>query len=108
MRRLCKGRQTSVQNPSSELKTMFETNVFGNLNVVNAFLDTSKEVGKVIVDITSYASYMLFPQTGPYGVSKGAFSFLMRHVQYEHPKLRVYTLHSGAVWTQAAAAAGMT
>ncbi|GFG26282.1 serine 3-dehydrogenase [Aspergillus udagawae] len=94
--------------PLSEVKTTFETNVFGNLNVVNAFLDAPKKEGKVIVDFTSYASYMPFPQTGPYGASKAAFSFLMRHVQNEHPELRVYTLHPGAVWTQAAAAAGMT
>ncbi|KAF9882846.1 hypothetical protein FE257_004958 [Aspergillus nanangensis] len=94
--------------PLSEVKTTFETNVFGNLNVVNAFLDTLKEEGKVIVDITSYASYMLFPQAGPYGASKGAFSFMMRHVQYEHPKLRVYTLHPGAIWTPAGADAGLS
>jgi NAD(P)-dependent dehydrogenase (short-subunit alcohol dehydrogenase family) len=61
--------------------------------------DTPNELeGKVIVDVTSYASYMPFPQTAPYGASKAAFSFLMRHVQIEHPKLRVYTLHPGAVW----------
>ncbi|OJJ02700.1 hypothetical protein ASPVEDRAFT_42201 [Aspergillus versicolor CBS 583.65] len=92
----------------SEVKTTFETNVYGNLNVVNSFLDTTREEGKVIVDITSLASYMLFPQAGPYGASKAAFSFLMRHVQSEHPGLRVYTLHPGAIWTEASAAAGLT
>ncbi|KAH8588874.1 hypothetical protein B0O99DRAFT_638177 [Bisporella sp. PMI_857] len=96
------------RTPLSEVKTSFDTNVFGNLNVVNAFLDTPKEAGKVIVDITSYASYMLFPQTGPYGASKAAFSFMMRHVQHEHPELRVHTLHPGAIWTQAGANAGLT
>lgn len=92
----------------SEVKTTFETNVLGNLIVINAFLETPKEEGKVIVDITSYASYMVFPQTGPYGASKAAFSFMMRHVQHEHPDLRVYTLHPGAIWTQGGADAGLT
>ncbi|KAL3454324.1 hypothetical protein BJX65DRAFT_300965 [Aspergillus insuetus] len=95
--------------PLSETRTTFETNVLGNLNVVNAFLNTLNELeGKVIVDITSYASYMPFPQTGPYGASKAAFSFLMHHVQNEHPKLRVYTLHPGAVWTPAGEASGIS
>ncbi|KAB8224329.1 hypothetical protein BDV33DRAFT_227205 [Aspergillus novoparasiticus] len=93
--------------PLSEVKTTFETNVVGNLNVVNSFLNTPKEEGKVIVDITSYGSYMVFPQTGPYGASKAAFSFLMRHVQFEHPKLRVYTLHPGAIWTPGVAGSGL-
>ncbi|RKK64641.1 hypothetical protein BFJ69_g16653 [Fusarium oxysporum] len=92
----------------SEVKTTFETNVLGNLIVVKAFLDTPKDEGKVIVDITSYASYMAFPQAGVYGASKAAFSYMMRHVQHEHPDLRVYTLHPGAVWTPAGADIGFT
>ncbi|GFF36567.1 serine 3-dehydrogenase [Aspergillus udagawae] len=101
-------RQTSVHDSVVRSEDHVRNKRVGNLNVVNAFLDAPKKEGKVIVDFTSYASYMPFPQTGPYGASKAAFSLLMRHVQNEHPELRVYTLHPGAVWTQAAAAAGMT
>ncbi|KAJ5102673.1 hypothetical protein N7532_003202 [Penicillium argentinense] len=78
---LAKADKPLSKTPSLEVKAIFETNVFGNLNV---------------------------GRQGPYGASKDAFSFLMHHVQIKHPELHVYTLHPGAVCTQAGAAAGMT
>ncbi|KAF5659338.1 short-chain dehydrogenase reductase sdr [Fusarium denticulatum] len=81
----------------SEVTTTIETNMTGNLIVVQAFLDTPKEEGKAIVDITSSASYIVFTQSGVYGASKAAYSYMMRHVQHENPNMRICNLHPGAV-----------
>jgi NAD(P)-dependent dehydrogenase (short-subunit alcohol dehydrogenase family) len=56
--------------PLSELRWMFEVNVFGLLAVTQAFLPLLRQGGGRIVNISSTASLFVAPFHGPYSASK--------------------------------------
>ena len=108
----------------------FETNLFGNLNLVRAFLKPEMPAIplttltgivrqttpsryphqlKVILDVSSVATYVVHPGQATYGASKLAFTCAMRQLQSEVDGLpgvpvRIHSFHPGAVYTPAAAA----
>jgi NAD(P)-dependent dehydrogenase (short-subunit alcohol dehydrogenase family) len=101
--------------PLKEMRASFETNVIGNLILVQAFLSSgTKSCGeKTILDVSSCAAHMFMPKVaGAYSASKLAFTKLLAVAQVEARmtgnSLRVNSFHPGAVFTQAVADFGNT
>ncbi|KAF2270896.1 NAD(P)-binding protein [Lojkania enalia] len=83
------------------LRASFETNVLGNLNLVRSFLAAPSATQKIILDVSTEAAFGNFPTTAAYGATKYAFTHMMKHLQEEHPELRVHSFHPGGIWTPA-------
>ena len=102
-----------VDLPSEELSASFETNFFGNANLVREFLLKTSETGsdkdKVILDVSTAAVHLLMPNISAYGVSKLAFTQWVARIQQDRAErgLRVHSFHPGAVLTDAVRAFGM-
>ncbi|KAH7083396.1 hypothetical protein BKA63DRAFT_502929 [Paraphoma chrysanthemicola] len=103
----------------------FETNVIGNLSLVEAFLapeipaipftgidgiakDTMKAQTprheKIILDVSSGSAHTVYPGQAAYGPSKLAFTRALNYLQREVDALegapiRVHSFHPGVVWT---------
>lgn len=122
---------------AQDVRHSFDTNVFGNLNLVRAFLEpqkalipkglafgvalgATKEVdtesttipSKVIVDVSSAAIHMQVPGASLYSTSKLAFTHVMRHLQSELDRLpnapiRIHSFHPGAILTPGTRALGL-
>jgi NAD(P)-dependent dehydrogenase (short-subunit alcohol dehydrogenase family) len=105
----------AMQYSSKQLADGFGTNVFGNINVVRAFLSTvdanNSEVKtkKVILDISSHSTYGCYPMQALYASSKLAFTQFVRHIaaEYASTGLRVHSYHPGGILTDAAREAGL-
>lgn len=121
--------QSSLEASTQIYRDSFETNVIGNLNVVRAFLapdlpaipfssltgeakDTSGAKAptqqKVILDVSSSASYYVLPGQAAYSASKLAFTRIMQSLQTELEQLegqpiRVHSFNPGVIFTPAAA-----
>jgi NAD(P)-dependent dehydrogenase (short-subunit alcohol dehydrogenase family) len=114
----------AVEFDADEYREAFETNVVGNYNLVRAFLapeipaipfnwigatkDTSSvavpEGRKVILDVSSSASYFLIPGQGPYASSKAAFTRIMQALQSEidlaqKKYARIHSFNPGTLFT---------
>ncbi|XP_014556025.1 hypothetical protein COCVIDRAFT_100819 [Bipolaris victoriae FI3] len=89
-------------------ETCFSTNVFGNMNLVRHFLRVPSSHKKTVIDVSSSASHRINPAISAYGASKGAFTFLMRHLQSENPDIRVHSFQPGTVFTPASQGFGVT
>lgn len=97
--------------PTQELNRSFETNVSGNINLVQKFLAQSKAGSqKIILDISSFAAHSYMPQISAYSITKHAFTQWLAHVQKENEDkgVRVYSFHPGGVLTEAVRGFGMT
>jgi NAD(P)-dependent dehydrogenase (short-subunit alcohol dehydrogenase family) len=69
--------------PLSELRWMFEVNVFGLMAVTQAFLPLLRQGGGRIVNISSTASLFVTPFHGPYSASKLAVNGLSNALRLE-------------------------
>ncbi|KAF2476584.1 NAD(P)-binding protein [Lindgomyces ingoldianus] len=85
----------------SDLRASFETNIFGNLDLVRKFiaLPSPSNHQKTILDVSSEAIFTSVPTTAGYGASKYGLTFLLRHIQADNPALRIHSFHPGAIWT---------
>ncbi|KAF4307317.1 putative short-chain dehydrogenase reductase sdr protein [Botryosphaeria dothidea] len=121
--------QSSLEASTQIYRDSFETNVIGNLNVVRAFLapdlpaipfssltgeakDTSGAKAptqqKVLLDVSSSASYYVLPGQAAYSASKMAFTRIMQSLQTELEQLegqpiRVHSFNPGVIFTPAVA-----
>ncbi len=97
---------TILELPSEELRASFETHVLGNSNLVREFLATgfSKENEKTIIDVSSAAAHLIFPNMSAYSVTKLAFTQWMAHLHEEFGEkgVRVHSVHPGSILTDAA------
>jgi short-subunit dehydrogenase len=99
--------------PTEQLRATFETNVFGNINLVKEFLfripaiESGKE--QIILDVSSAAAHLDSPNLGAYSVSKMAFTRWLEHLhgELEGKAVRVHSYHPGGVYTEAAKGFGM-
>ncbi|KAG0648631.1 Serine 3-dehydrogenase [Hyphodiscus hymeniophilus] len=103
----------AIDLPQEELKSSFDTNVFGNINLVREFLAGSGESSgreKVILDLSTVAAHIPLPTMAAYGVSKLTFTQWLAHVQQDMAGkgLRVHSFHPGSIFTDAAKGFGMT
>ncbi|KAF2680722.1 NAD(P)-binding protein [Lentithecium fluviatile CBS 122367] len=115
----------AIEFDAASYRDNFETNVVGNVNLVRAFLapeipgipfttfnGDKKDISsaskpkhkKTILDVSSSASYLVFPGQGIYGSSKLAFTRVMRALQSEvdlvdGQPIRIYSFNPGTVYT---------
>ena len=85
--------------PLSELRRVYEVNVFAPLALVQEALP-SLTSGAAILDITSDAAVEPYPGWGGYGSSKAALEQLTAILSAEEPQLRVYSVDPGDMRTQ--------
>jgi short-subunit dehydrogenase len=99
--------------PTEQLRASFETNIFGNINLVKEFLVDIPEIGsgkeKIILDLSSAAAHLDSPKYGTYSVSKMAFSRWLEHLHHDlkDKAVRIHSYHPGGVFTEAAKGFGM-
>ncbi|KNG49299.1 short-chain dehydrogenase reductase sdr protein [Stemphylium lycopersici] len=119
--------RTAVDYANSDYRAAFETNLFGNLNLVRAFLKpetpaipftsfggVAKQAipssfphnQKVLLDVSTLVAFTLFPGQATYGSSKMAFTRAMSQLQMEVDGLpgtpiRIHSFHPGIVFTPA-------
>lgn len=68
----------------AEIKTNFDTNFFGPINVIKAVLPQMREQSSgLIINITSIAGYMGLPYRGIYSASKGALELITEAFRME-------------------------
>ena len=85
--------------PLSELRRVYEVNVFAPLALVQGALPRLTS-GAAILDITSDAAIESYPGWGGYGSSKAALERLTAILSAEEPQLRVYSVDPGDMRTQ--------
>lgn len=86
--------------PIDEFWKAFEINVKGATTLVQSFLGAAAE-DAVLIDINAgfaHVTIASFP-LAPYAASKAAFTRVLDFVRQENRKLRVYSIHPGAVKT---------
>lgn len=95
--------------PTSEIQSVIQTNVIGHFHLVREFIALPSHTGhqKTVIDVSSNGALHPYPTTAFYGGTKGMFTWLMRHVQSEHPEVRIHSLHPGAIYTPAMEAYGI-
>ncbi|OBB87614.1 short-chain dehydrogenase [Mycobacterium colombiense] len=86
--------------PASELCTVYQTNLFAPLALIQATLPTLAENAGVIVNLTSDAAVEPYPGWGGYGSSKAALDQLSAVLAAETPAVRVYAFDPGDMRTE--------
>lgn len=70
--------------PTSEIKSNFETNLFGPIEMMKAVLpQMRKQNSGLIINVTSIAGYMGLPYRGIYSASKGALELITEALRME-------------------------
>lgn len=86
--------------PANELWTVYQTNLFAPLALIQATLPTLAENDGVIVNLTSDAAVEPYPGWGGYGSSKAALDQLTAVLAAETPAVRVYAFDPGDMRTE--------
>ncbi|SFN79977.1 Short-chain dehydrogenase [Bizionia echini] len=77
--------------PEQEIKSNFETNFFGPINVIKAVLpQMRKQKSGLIINVTSIAGYMGLPYRGIYSASKGALELVTEAFRME---VKAFNIH---------------
>lgn len=77
--------------PSVEIKSNFETNFFGPIDVMKAVLPQMREQKSgLIINITSIAGYMGLPYRSVYSASKGALEIITEALRMEVRSFGIY------------------
>ena len=72
------------ETPLEEMKSVFETNFYGPLRLVQEVLPVMRQQkGGTIINITSIAGFMGLPFRGAYSASKGALSLMTESLRLE-------------------------
>lgn len=70
--------------PTDEMRTVFNTNVFGAIDVMKAVLPQMREQKSgIIINVTSIAGYMGLPFRGLYSATKGALEIITEATSME-------------------------
>jgi short-subunit dehydrogenase len=70
--------------PTSEMRKVFDTNLFGAIDVMKAVLPQMRaQKSGIIINVTSIAGYMGLPFRGMYSASKGALELVSEAVSME-------------------------
>lgn len=70
--------------PTEEMKSVFNTNLFGAIDVMKAVLpQMRKQKSGTIINITSIAGYMGLPFRGVYSATKGALEIITEAIRME-------------------------
>jgi short-subunit dehydrogenase len=72
------------ETPDEEIKKVFQTNVFGPIDVIKAVLpQMRKQNNGLVVNITSIAGYMGLPYRGVYSATKGTLELITEALRME-------------------------
>ena len=82
----------------NELKKQLDVNLFGLLRIIKYFCPLLKQDGK-LVNISSMASYGIFPFLSPYELSKASADILLNSYSIESNR-KVVSIRPGAVATK--------
>ena len=88
--------------PLDEVRRMFETNVFGSVRMIKAFLPGMRERGTgTIVNVTSTAGIAAPPLGGYYAATKFAMEAISEALKLEvgHFGIRVFAIEPGVIET---------
>jgi len=87
--------------PIDLLRQQFEVNVFGAIRVAQRFLPILNEKDSRIINISSMASYGIFPFVSPYCVSKRSLDMFFNSLLIENKKqnLKIISIKPGVVRT---------
>ena len=87
--------------PVDVLKKQFDVNVFGAIRVVQRFFSFLDKNGSRIVNISSMASYGVFPFVSPYCASKRALDMFFNSllVENKNENLKIISIKPGVVST---------
>jgi NAD(P)-dependent dehydrogenase (short-subunit alcohol dehydrogenase family) len=92
--------------PVDAVQSVFETNVFGPLRIIQGFLPGMRARRRgLIVNISSLAGQFAPPLQGVYSASKAALEMLSEALQFEaqHFGVQVVIIQSGGIRTEATA-----
>lgn len=82
-----------------KIREQFEVNTFGHIDLSQKLLSLIKEKGKII-NISSMASFGIFPFVGPYCASKRALDILFNSMQLEtHKNIKIVSVKPGVIAT---------
>ncbi|KAI9692017.1 MAG: hypothetical protein M1820_009592 [Bogoriella megaspora] len=94
-----------------DVQTCFDTNFFGNWNMVQAYLQPSSgpKKQKNIIDVSTAAAHYTFPFTAVYGASKASWGILLGRLAVENSAedVRIHSYHPGTIFTDLAKNAGL-
>ena len=72
------------ETPTSEMRKVFDTNLFGAIDVMKAVLpQMRKQKSGLIINVTSIAGYMGLPFRGIYSATKGALEIVTEAIRME-------------------------
>ena len=84
--------------PASELRRQFDTNVFGHIEFTQGLLDLLE--GGRVINISSMASYGIFPFIAPYCASKRAMDILFNSMLMETKRnIKIISIKPGVIAT---------
>lgn len=89
-----------AEYPASELWTVYQTNLFAPLALIQATLPALADNAGVIVNLTSDAAVEPYPGWGGYGSSKAALDQLSAVLAAEAPAVAVYAFDPGDMRTE--------
>ncbi len=80
--------------PTDEMRAVFNTNVFGAIDVMKAVLpQMRKQQSGVIINVTSIAGYMGLPFRGLYSATKGALELITEATSMEVKNLGIHVVN---------------
>jgi|TARA_B110000967_G_scaffold123182_1_gene125714 short-subunit dehydrogenase len=80
--------------PTDEMRKVFNTNLFGAIDVMKAVLpQMRKQKSGIIINVTSIAGYMGLPFRGLYSASKGALELVTEATSMEVKKLGIHVVN---------------
>ncbi|VDC05922.1 unnamed protein product [Peniophora sp. CBMAI 1063] len=79
---------------------IFEVNIFGVYNFVRPALKHLEKSEGYVVVVSTMAAQLRIPTASDYGVSKHAIGRFVEYVALEHPSVKPFAVHPGAVDTE--------
>ncbi|MFT6064341.1 MAG: short-subunit dehydrogenase [Polaribacter sp.] len=80
--------------PTDEMRKVFNTNLFGAIDVMKAVLpQMRKQKSGIIINVTSIAGYMGLPFRGLYSASKGALELVTEATSMEVKNLGIHVVN---------------
>lgn len=70
--------------------------------------DSSKDLEKIILDVSTTGAYVPYPTSQAYGSTKHAFSSILRQAVQDYPNLWVHSFHPGSVYTESVKGFGLS
>jgi NAD(P)-dependent dehydrogenase (short-subunit alcohol dehydrogenase family) len=101
----------SVEVPVADYEFTYHSNVMAPLHMLKEYLKQPNPGSKTVINISTASTHVILPGQSGYGSSKTAFGQILQHmaVEYSPEKdgVRLFSIHPGAFYTDAAKSAGV-